>query len=773
MERKPTGSSMPSPQQSDLFEQYTKVLQALAQRGPLLLVVDDLQWADLGSISLLFHLGRQLLGNRILVVGAYRPEEVAIGRDGERHPLEPLVNEFQRDFGEMTVKLGRAESREFVEALLESEPNRLGRAFGEMLHRQTHGHPLFTIELLRGLQERGDLVQDPDGRWVEGPVLDWETLPARVEAVIAERIGRLAQPLRTALRVASVEGEVFTAEVVARVQGADEREVVRRLSGQLDRRHRLVRAQAIERPGSRRVSRYRFRHHLFHKYLYDSLDKVERAYLHEDVGNVLEDLYGDQVSGIGARATTSEVAVQLARHFEEAGITEKAIHYLHQAGERAVQLSAYQEAIAHLTRGLALLKAMPDSGDVDRRLECDEQELGLQLTLGIATVGATGYGPEVERIYLRARDLCQQMGTISDLCRAVGELSILHYVQAEYQAARELAEEALSLARQVEDPLLVVLGTWHLGFMLFALGEFAPSLAHLEQMIAFYDPQMHHLPFIALRGSDAGTSAMAYAACCLWCLGYPDQAVRRSQEALALARELGHPLSLIDVLSFGGCLLSTMRRDAQALDEMARETAQWVTEKIPGWLGQATRQQGEALAMLGHLEEGITQMQEGLAFQQFGAEACYRSGCFCSLARTQAEAGRPEEGLVTLAEGLALVEETGERYWEAELYRVRGELLLMQDDEPGAQASLHRAESSFQHAIEIARRQQAKSWELRATVSLADLWQKQGRTDEARQVLGQIYGWFTEGFDTPDLKEARQLLDELGQETAIKQFEER
>jgi predicted ATPase/DNA-binding SARP family transcriptional activator len=755
VEHKPIGPGMPSPQQSDLFEQYTRVLQALAQREPLLLAVDDLQWADLGSISLLFHLGRQLPGSRVLIVGAYRPEEVAIGRDGERHPLEPVVNEFQRDFGEMSVKLGRTESREFVDALLDSEPNRLGSAFGEMLYRQTHGHPLFTIELLRGLQDRGDLVQAPDGRWVEGPALDWKTLPARVEAVIAERIGRLAQPLRATLRVASVEGDLFTAEVVARVQGADEREVVRCLSGQLDRRHRLVRAQAIERLGSRRVSRYRFRHNLFQIYLYDSLDKVERAYLHEDVGNVLEDLYGDQVSGIGGRAATGEVAVQLARHFEEAGITEKAIHYLHQAGERAVQLSAYQEAIAHLTRGLALLEALPDSGDDAGRLEHDEQEVRLQLTLGLATTGAMGYGPEVERIYLRARDLCQQVGKTSELCRAVGELSILNYVRAEYQAARELAEEALSLARQVEDPLLVMLGTWHLGFMLFALGEFASSLANLEQVIAFYDPQKHHRPFVALRGSDIGTSAMAYAACCLWCLGFPDQAARRSQEALALARELGHPWSLIDVLSFGGCLFNAMRREGQTLDDDAREMTQWVTEKVPGWMAQATRQRGEAQAMLGHLEEGIALMQKGLVFQQFGSEACYRSGCFCSLAEAQAKAGRPEEGLATLAEGLALVEETDERYWEAELYRVRGELLLMQGDD------IQQAESSFQQAIEVARRQQAKSWELRATMSLASLWQRQGKQDEARQMLVEVYDWFTEGFDTPDLVEARALLEEL------------
>jgi DNA-binding SARP family transcriptional activator len=397
------GFGASNPQQSDLFEQYNKVLQALAQERPLLLVLDDLQWADLGSISLLFHLGRHLTGNRIFIVGAYRPEEVSIGRDGERHPLEAVSNEFQRDFGDITVNLRKAESRAFVEALLDSEPNRLGKSFREMILRQTQGHPLFSIELLRGMQERGDLVQDSKGQWVEGPALDWETIPARVEAVIGERISRLPQPLRAALRAACVEGEVFTAEVVARIQEIDGRELVARLSGELDRRHRLVRAQAIQRVGSRRVSRYRFRNYLFQKYLYDHLDEVERAYLHEDVGKVLEEYYGEGQDGM---------AVQLAWHFQEAGVVEKAIPYLGQVGVKAIQSAAYQEGIAHLTRGLELLMTLPDTP------ERDLQELDLYLPLTIGYHGSRGIrSPETVEAFTRAHQLCQRTGRTSSIKR--------------------------------------------------------------------------------------------------------------------------------------------------------------------------------------------------------------------------------------------------------------------------------------------------------------------------------------------------------------------
>ena len=337
-------------QQADLFGQVTRVLQLLARSHPLLLILDDLQWADAGSVSLLFHLGRRLAGSRILVVAAYRPDAIAAHAEDARHPLAEVVNEFQRVSGDRPIDLDQCDGRQFVEALLDAEPNRLSAGFRAQLVRHTEGHPLFTVELLRGLQEGGDLVRDAEGCWVEGPALHWEKLPARVEAVIAERIGRLPDRCRALLAAASVEGEEFTAEIIARVLGVDESSIRQCLDGDLSDRHRLVAAVSLRRLGARKLSRYRFRHHLFQRYLYDHLDVVRRVNLHEAVGSALEALCGEAPDDLDA------LAPRLAWHFEMAGLLDRAATYYLQAGRRAARLAAHEDAISHLTRGLALLE---------------------------------------------------------------------------------------------------------------------------------------------------------------------------------------------------------------------------------------------------------------------------------------------------------------------------------------------------------------------------------------------------------------------------------
>jgi predicted ATPase len=455
-------------EQGQIFEQYTNVLNRLAEKQPLLIALDDLQWADAASISLLFRLGRRIGGSRILIVGTYRPEEVALGRAGERHPLEKVLAEFKRYYGDLAVDLDatkEAEGRGFVDAFLDTESNRLGEGFRSALYQHTDGHPLFTIELLRDMQERGDLVQNAEGQWAEGPALDWDDLPARVEGVIEERIGRLEADLREALTVGSVEGEDFTAEVVAGVRAADAGGLIRRLSGELVKQHRLVSGLGVRRVEGRRLSLYRFQHNLFQKYLYGELDEAERAYLHEDVGTVLEDLYGDRVD---------EIAVQLARHFVEAGIPEKARVYLRRAGEQAAARFANVAAETYFSHALdltpaddletryALFRARERVHDVQGKRELQKQDL------------------EALRMLAEALD--------DDQVRAEVELRWAQYAQirGDYPATIAAAQATVPLARAAQDERSEAGAHQQWGVALWRQGEYQAAQVQLEHALHLY-----------------------------------------------------------------------------------------------------------------------------------------------------------------------------------------------------------------------------------------------------------------------------------------------
>ncbi|MEM7331630.1 MAG: ABC transporter substrate-binding protein [Chloroflexota bacterium] len=341
-------------QQNALFVQYTQVLLSLSQNKPLILLLDDLQWADRGSVNLLFHLGRKLAEGRILLVGAFREDEVLLRQDvnsgNGRHPLLQVVNELQRIYGNPFITLDKedeAERRNFVSAFLDSEPNLFSPAFQEALFQHTKGHPLFTVELLRHLQDKGDLVQDENGRWQTAQSISWHDLPTRIGAVIEERISRVATELRDLLTVASVEGEDFTAQVIANVQSVENRGLLRQISRELDKKHHLVGEKGSFDVSGRRLHLFQFRHSLYQRHLYNSLLGVEKELLHGDVGQALEWLYEDEVETI---------APQLAWHFKEAGETEKAIRYTLLSGDRARQFYAHQEASLHYQEAIQLLR---------------------------------------------------------------------------------------------------------------------------------------------------------------------------------------------------------------------------------------------------------------------------------------------------------------------------------------------------------------------------------------------------------------------------------
>jgi predicted ATPase len=374
-------------------------------------------------------------------------------------------------------------------------------------------------------------------------------------------------------------------------------------------------------------------------------------------------------------------------------------------------------------------------------------------------MAAKGYeAPEVEQAYARARELCQQGGEPSQLFLALSGLWQYYLVRAQYQAARELGAQLLELAQRIHDPALLLSAHRALAEPLFLLGELPPARTHLEQSIALYNPQQHRtLAF--LYGLDPGVMCLNFAALTLWHLGYPEQALTRSQEAISLAQELLHPLSLAAAL----CIAANVhqfRGERQWVRERAEAAVLLTSEQgFPHWLAYGTFLRGWALAEEGQVEEGLVQMRRGLAAWQATGVEVQRSYFFSLWAAVQGKEGQAKEGLTLLTEALAIVDKNGERWCEAELYQLKGTLTLQSNLQ--SSRSQGEAERYWHKAIKIARQQHAKSPELRAATSLSRLWQHQGKKAEAHRMLSEIYGWFTEGFDTKDLQEAKAFLDEL------------
>jgi predicted ATPase len=412
------------------------------------------------------------------------------------------------------------------------------------------------------------------------------------------------------------------------------------------------------------------------------------------------------------------------------------------------------EAISHLMQGLALLQTLPETP------ERTWQELTLQTAIGPALMATKGQGAqEVGQAYARARELCQQVGEDPQLFPVLFGLWRFYTVQGEQRTAREMAEQCLGLAQRLHDPALLLPAHFTVGGSLYCLGEMASARPHLEQGIALYNPQEYRS--LAFHyGMDLGAWCLSYASWVLWLLGHPDQAQRRAHEALTLARDLSHPFSLAATLVYVTITYSLIRREGHAIRERAEAAVALASEQgFPQWLALGTFLRGWALAAQGLDEEGFTQMRQELAaFRATGA----RIGVTWNLAYLAAaygKLGQVAEGLSVLAEALALADTTGERMWEVELYRLQGELL--QKATSGVQKAVMTPEACFQQALTVARHQEARSLELRAAMSLSRLWQQRGKRAEAYNLLAPIYGWFTEGFDTADLQEAKALLEEL------------
>jgi predicted ATPase len=558
-------------------------------------------------------------------------------------------------------------------------------------------------------------------------------IPATLQDALMARLDRLAS-VKVVAQLGATLGRTFTYEMLQAVSLLDELMVWRSLV-------QLVEAEVLYQRGELPHATYTFKHALLQEAAYQSLLRSTRQQYHQHIAQVFAERFPEMV------ATQPEL---LAHHATEAGLYAQAVGYWYTAGQRASERSAHVEAISHLTKGLEVLTTLPDTP------ERTQHELALQTSLGPALIATKGYAaPEVEHVYARARELGQQVGETPALFPVLRGLWVFKEARAELQTARELAEQLLVLAQHFQDPVHLMEAHRALGNTLFWLGEFAPALGHLEQGMALYDFQQHRsLAF--LYGTDPAVVCLSYGAWALWLLGYPDQARKRSHEALTLAQGLSHSHSLAVALTWAAYLHQSCRK-VQAVQEQAKALLALAAEQgFPYWLALGTILWGWVLVKQRQGEEAIVQLHQGLsAYRATGAEL-FRTYWLALLAEVYGTVGQTAEGLRMLGEALAVVDKSGEHQWEAELYRLQGELLLKQAI-PDAQ----QAETCIRQALDVAQRQGAKSLGLRAAMSLARLWQRQGKRAEARELLAPIYGWFTEGFNTLDLQEAGALLAEL------------
>jgi len=631
--------------QDRLYQQCTNVLRTLSDRHPLLVLLDDLQWADGASLNLLFHLGRSLTDCRILIIGSFRPEEVALGRDGTRHPLEKVVAELRRLKGDIVLDLenrSETENQDFVDDLLDAEPNALDRSFHRALLAHTRGQPLFTVETLRFLQERGDLIKNQDGFWTDTVDVGWDTLPHRVEGVIQERIDRLEPELQDILTTASVEGEVFTTQVVAEVNNLQERTLLRSLAQDLERRHRLVKEQEEVETVQSHLTRYRFSHALFRDYLYKRLGRGERRLLHGDIATALEKHYQGQLEGM---------AVQLAHHFDQARNHSKAYQYYAMAAESAARIYASGEAIANYTQAIKLAERVsPDA------VSLAALHHGRGLSYGMVGEFEKGRA-DYESVLQIARAAHENEAE----WRALLELGRL-WTSRDYDQARDCLGDALELARRINRPELLAdslnwMGNWYANDENFkkAVTYHKDALTIFEDL-GYRWELAHTLDLLGLAnllGGDLGTS------------------VRYYDRAIALYREFDDRPRLVSSLIGRAANVSVLvdlvsvpvmpAPDAAAdFDEAVRMAGEIGSASDLAWAGWSS---GMLHIVNGQFGQARNVIQTGLDIATEIGHREYVVGNLCVQGQWYIELFAPVQAREKLDEALALAKELRSPTW--------------------------------------------------------------------------------------------------------------
>jgi DNA-binding winged helix-turn-helix (wHTH) protein/tetratricopeptide (TPR) repeat protein len=725
--------------QERVKRELTAFVCEITRQNPLVLFFDDVHWTDPSTVDLLSHLATKFDTTKILIIVTYRPSELLL----LKHPFLAVK-------GDLSARsLCREIEVEFLSATdveryiaLEFLGNCFPREFASLIHSRTEGNPLFMVDLLRYLRDRKVIVKaEGHERWRLARSLPdlSRDIPHSVSSVIERKIDQLSDRDREVLMAAAVEGYECDSAAVARALEAENMEVEEILD-RLERVHAFVRRVGEdELPSGAPTVRYRFVHVLYQNALYSSLTPARRVALSAALARALEGLYGNR---------TSAIASQLAFLYETAREPGRASDYLLLAAQNAQAIFANQEAIALARRGLALLAKLPETP------ERAQKELGLQVTLAFGFMCTLGYAaPETGANMDRARKLCQDSHDHASLCPILWGLWAYYLCKGDMKSARTAAEHVLSIAHTLNDPILL-LGS-HVGMAMSRLhqGELVASREHYDEVVKLYDVAQHGR-YVQLYRFDPAIHSAGQMVRLLWLLGYPDQARTKAEESLALARGLSSPLSLAFIQLLAAQLYQNLRQPertrelAEACIALCDEQAIQLERAWAGcWYGWA-------VAELGETDRGISQIRSALDTQlSIGAQVA-RSYCLAVLAEALCHAGRTEEGLQAVEDGFDVAKRNGEPFYDADLWRLKGELLTIQN-------KTAEAEDCFKTGIEVARQQAAKSLELRAATSLARLWQRQGRRKDAQKMLGEIYAWFTEGFDTVDVKQAALLRAEL------------
>jgi DNA-binding winged helix-turn-helix (wHTH) protein/predicted ATPase len=725
-----------------MLRELAALLEALTQERELIIWLEDLHWADASTLEAIAFLARRREPARLLLVASYRPAEL----DTADHPLLRLTRELVLHRFAEEVALGPLTATAVGEYLAGRLGGSISPELTRYVHARTEGNPLFFVTIVDDLLNRA-VIEQADGVWTLRRIASEPgEVPDTLRQLLELQTERLSADDRHMLEIASVAGVEFSTATVAVSLGQPILSVEARLAS-LAHLGRFIRARAPARwPDGTLAHRFAFIHALYQQVLYTAIPAARAREWHGRIAACLE-------AGYGARAF--EIAAELAMHCERARDTSGALRYLRLAGETALDRTAHGEAIAHLSHALALVEELPDG------LPRTRAELEVLVALGPASIVVNGYAaPEVERTYERALAACRRLGAPRELARVLQGLWNVRLVRGHLAGAHALARELLARARRRHDPALLARAHAVLGETCFHRARLPEARRHLGRALAL---TRRHAP-TARRRQDPRVAA--YASWGLWMAGYPDQARALAREALAEAGALGHPHNRAFALGFSAFLAQFCGEDALVAERTAEQLALCREFGIPYWLSWGVMLDGWVLARQGKTSEGLARMREGLlAYRATGAEVGVPH-FLVVLAEAHADADRVEEAGRLLGEGIAVGRRTGNRYTEAEHWRVRARLL------DRARRSVVRAswagasdtpEGCLRRALSLTRRQGMRAFELRAATALSRLWRDHGRVAEARRLLGPLCRWFTEGADTADVSAARALLAELSE----------